>query len=74
MVCAALLTGPAGLTTQIVTHSQSPRLAAHLEEMGFPMEVITTRWFMCAYTTTLPKEVLISTCPLHLLLLLRPRS
>jgi hypothetical protein len=32
-------------------------LAAHLEEMGFPMEVITTRWFMCAYTTTVPKEV-----------------
>jgi len=47
----------------VCTHAQSPRLAAHLEEMGFPMEVITTRWFMCAYTTTLPKEVHTSTPP-----------
>ncbi|KAL6068423.1 Growth hormone-regulated TBC protein 1 [Balamuthia mandrillaris] len=33
-----------------------PKLAAHFQHIRFPLEIITTRWFMCAFTNDLPSE------------------
>lgn len=34
-----------------------PRLAAHLDEIGFDVPMLTTSWFMCLYVNVLPPAV-----------------
>ena len=36
-----------------------PKLAAHLDSCGLPLSIVTTNWFMCLYTNTLPAETLL---------------
>ncbi|CAM0958563.1 unnamed protein product [Alopecurus aequalis] len=33
-----------------------PRIAAHLERMGFDVSLVATEWFLCLFSKTLPSE------------------
>ncbi|KAI5002883.1 hypothetical protein ZWY2020_027533 [Hordeum vulgare] len=33
-----------------------PRIAAHLEAMGFDVSLVATKWFLCLFSKTLPSE------------------
>ncbi|CAA6661569.1 unnamed protein product [Spirodela intermedia] len=35
---------------------KSPRIAAHLDEMGFDVSLVATEWFLCLFSKSLPSE------------------